>query len=156
MDVIIDTYRAGTAPNVSICNLNGDLGRYTKHLKPLIPTIPITKLPPSLFDHSITQWLPIKFGRWLYHDHITLGEGRATLHLLQALVLLSKAHRHKVISMEDNQSWGCSAAKGRSPSIALNFLLRRKCALCVASQIHCILPWVQTSLMPADELSRVH
>ena len=120
MDSIIKAYMAGSAPNIAICNLNGDLGRYTRQHKPLIPTVPITRLSPDLFNKAMTHWEPIKFGRWLYEDHITLGEGRATLHLLQALALLSKAHRHKVISLEDNLAWGCSAAKGRSPSIALN------------------------------------
>ena len=113
-----------------------------------------TSLPKQLLNKDITQWVPIKWGRWRYEDHITLGEGRASLHLLAALALLPNAHDFRVLSLEDNAPWGHAAAKGRSPAIGLNYLLRRKCALSIASQIILILPWVQSCDMPADELSR--
>ena len=103
---------------------------------------------------SEVNWIPVSWGRWKWADHITLGEGRASLRGLEALSCCSRAHRHVVISLQDNMSWHGAAAKGRSPSAPLNFLLRRRAALAIATEIRMLLPWVQTAKQPADWLTR--
>ena len=49
---------------------------------------------------------------------------------------------------------GVYGAAGRSTAPSLNFLLRKIMAHSLATEISMILPWTQTSLMPADALSR--
>ena len=75
-----------------------------------------------------------------------------------ALVLASHVcvHRHKFLALEDNMSTAGAWTKGRSSSPLLNYLLRRKSASLLAAEIQLLLPWVETTLQPADELSRVH
>ena len=53
--------------------------------------------------------------RWLYADRIELGEGWATLRLLRLLATFSGTQRSRIISLEDNSSFGRAAAEGRSP-----------------------------------------
>ena len=74
--------------------------------------------------------------------------------LLEALAARGGAHRHRTQSMEDNMPVAYSFEKGRSPAWALDFLLRRRCAFSAAAEIMLTLPWVETSRMPADGLSR--
>ena len=88
-------------------------------------------------------------------DHITLGEGRAVIRLLDIVTRHRDFFRKKIISLEDNRPVACSMTKGRSPSPPLKYLLRRKAARCIAAQITLLLPWVETTRMPADHLSRL-
>ena len=60
-----------------------------------------------------------------------------------------------MLSLEDNAPVSGAWAKGRSSSVGLNFLLRRRTALALAADLHQYLPWVQTEHMPADWLSRL-
>jgi hypothetical protein len=71
------------------------------------------------------------------------------------LALYPGARRHVVISLQDNQPCAGSMSKGRSPSPALNYLLRRKAALCLTAAFKTFLPWVESIKMPADYLSRI-
>ena len=73
---------------------------------------------------------------------------------LQGLGAIHTTHRHKVLSMQDNFPCACCMAKGRSPVVALDFLVRKKAATCIGANIQLILPWVQSKLQAADELSR--
>mgnify|MGYP007015701381 FL=1 len=45
--------------------------------------------------------------------------------------------------------------KGRSPTRELNYLLRQRAAGALSSGTRVILPWVETRLQPADDLSRL-
>ena len=83
-----------------------------------------------------------------------LCEGRANVRLLEILSGCRRCHRHKALSLQDNSSWAGATSKGRSQSPSLNYLLRRKAGLSLLSEIACLLPWCETSKMPADELSR--
>ena len=49
--------------------------------KSLTPTVPFTLLPQSFFDPK--RWRLVERGRWRYGDHITLGESRTVLKLLE-------------------------------------------------------------------------
>ena len=65
------------------------------------------------------------------------------------------AHRHRALDLEDNWATAGAGRKGRSASNSLNFLLRKKSASCLAAEISLSLPWVQTSVQPADGASRL-
>ena len=86
---------------------------------------PFSRVPAELLE-DIEGWDFVAAGRWRWKDHITLGEGRATLQLLKRLFASPAAHGHVTISLEDNQPWGAAAAKGRSPSAPLNFYAGRR------------------------------
>ena len=116
-------------------------------------TKPRCILPRSLFDES--RWTPLCAGRWRDPDHITLGEARGVLKVLDSVVLSPKGFRTVIVSLQDNQAVAGSMHKGRSPSPSLNYLLRRKASRTLAFAIRLILPWVETTLMPADWLSRL-
>ena len=125
--------------------------RYQKVSRRLSPSIPVSRLPASVFE---LEWVPLKWGRWKWKDHITLGEARAHNALLQSLAKLAEAHRSKAIALQDNGAVAGGFAKGRSSRPAFNFLCRRRAALSLSSRIRTILPWTETSRMPADGLSR--
>ena len=87
-------------------------------------------------------------------DHITLGESRTVVRLLQIVTRCPAAHHHKCLSLQDNGATAGSMAKGRLPAPALNFLLRKKASMTLTARIQVGLPWVVTGNMPADEASR--
>ena len=145
---------AGTRPGLTVANVNGDPGKLFSPGFQARPTAPFSVLPDALWSDPDREWTTLEAGRWRYTDHITLGEGRATVRLLERASAVPGLHRTKMISLEDNQAWGGAAAKGRSPSIAVNFLCRRKCALSLACNISMLLPWCETRRMPADGASR--
>ena len=144
--------KLGEAPGKSIARLDGGGGvKYPD--KPLVPTVPFTMLPDSILDQ--TRWKPVAHGRWKYGDHITIGESRTVLKLVQRLAGWPALHNHAVFSLQDNRPTAGAMSKGRSPSFSLNRVLRQKAAWCLAAQIRLFLPWTESAKQPADELSRL-
>ena len=66
-----------------------------------------------------------------------------------------KCHDHAVFTLQDNRPTACSMTKGRSPSFALNRILRQRTAVCLAARLRHFLPWVESEKQPADESSRI-
>ena len=62
--------------------------------------------------------------------------------------------RHLFIGLEDNMPTSGACGKGHSPSHPLNWLCRRKAARTLVGNLRWVSPWVQSIVMPADELSR--
>ena len=75
--------------------------------------------------------------------------------LLQIVGADAAKHGRQRLSLQDNQAVSGSMAKGRSSAVALNYLLRRKAGLGLATDAQSILPWTESAKMPADELSRL-
>ena len=143
--------RVGEMEGRSIARVDGSGGaKYPQ--RALKPTVPFTLLPEEFFDPG--RWFVVDSGRWKFAEHITLGESRTVVKLLERLASQSLCHGQAVFSLQDNRPTACSMAKGRSPSYGLNRLLRRKAALCLATGIRLFLPWVESSRQPADESSR--
>ena len=118
----------------------------------LTPTIPFSLLPAALFSES--RWTVVLQGRWKAADHISIGETRAVWKALRWVT--SNPERHGTIwySLQDNMVCKAVLTRGRSSSWGLNMYCRKKAALCLAARIRLLLPWVQTSIMPADAASR--
>ena len=158
-DITPDTARrclqVGLRPGYSVVKLSGQYAGSNRPDLVIRRSTPFTRLPHGLLDKDITDWKDVASGRWLFEDHITLGESRVVVLLCKMLVACPSAHRCKVLSLQDNTACAGSFAKGRSPSPLLNFLLRKKAAHCIAAELQVMLPWVETSRQPADELSRV-
>ena len=74
--------------------------------------------------------------------------------LLEIVTRNDRCHRSKLLSLQDNRPICGSFGKGRSTAPALNRLCRQRIALCVAGEVQILLPWTQSALMPADDLSR--
>lgn len=144
----------GEHPGRTVARLGGELTGLKHPEREIIPTVPFTRLPQELFDGTV-KWSDIQSGRWRYADHITLGEARTVVRLCQLLAREPTARRHVIFSLQDNQPCAGSMTKGRSPSAALNYLLRKKAALCIASLLRLLLPWVESAKQPADLLSRI-
>ena len=144
-------YSRGSRPGRNVTRLDGTLG--TRHARSLVPTVPFSMLPDTLFDNR-RQWATLGQGRWRLLDHITLGEGRAAFKLFAALAACSGAHHSRVMSLQDNMPTAFSWARGRSSAPAINYLLRRRAAHCTGAQITAVLPWVETTKQPADHASR--
>ena len=142
----------GEAPGRSIARLDG-LQEPKYKGKAMIPTVPFTLLPPSLLKED--RWTEVSRGRWRYGDHITIGEARTVLLLVKRLASWGGLHDHTVFSLQDNQPTAGAMAKGRSPSFALNRVLRQKAGYCLAAQIRLFLPWVESAKQPADKSSRI-
>ena len=146
-----DCYEEGLQPGFTVCRLDGKFyGLKNPHSK-IGRNVPFTRIPPAMLEAS---WEPLLWGRWTAADHITLGEGRTVVKLLELMTLDARCHRHKVLSLQDNRPIVGAFTKGRSPTGGLNRLCRQKTAFCCAAEIQVLLPWVQSPVMPADSLSR--
>jgi hypothetical protein len=144
--------RQGEAVGRAIARSDGTGGaRYPE--KPLKPTVPFTLLPQALLEQS--RWKPVCRGRWRFGDHITLGESRAVVKLLNRIGAWPALQGIVIFSLQDNMPTACSMSKGRSPSFPLNRLLRKKAAICLAARLRAFLPWVESAKQPADDLSRL-
>ena len=152
-ELALATFECGTAPGFTVSRLDGDIRALHNPAKELQRTVPYTKVPDVLFEDS-TKWEPIAQGRWTWEDHITLGEARAVTKLAALLARCPLAHRHKVISLQDNRPCQGANNKGRSCAHQLNVTLRKKAGNTIAARLNLILPWTASALMPADELSR--
>ena len=141
---------AGRAVGRTVATLDG--GRGLKFPDKCIkPTIPFSRLPANLFKQD---WVVVEKGRWNRVDHITLGETRALVQLCRRLAVEPQAHRRRFITLQDNGATAGATEKGRSPAPALNRLLRKKAAQCLAAGMVLHFPWVETLKMPADRASR--
>ena len=114
---------------------------------------PFTKLPAAVLESD--GWQPVCHGRWLFTDHVTFGESRAVNNILGFLCSNELCHGFKILSLQGNMATAGPYMKGCSPAPALNFLLRKRAGLCLAARIQLLLPWVETSVQPADGLSRL-
>ena len=144
----------GTRPGYTVARLDGRIDHLKNMKKELQCRIPISRVPRDVLQGSDLHWKVLAKGRWRFHDHVMLGEGRATLELLERLAGRRGAHAHRVVSLEDNTGWSAATAKGRSPAGSINYLLRKRTALQRATRISLHLPWVDTKSQPADESSR--
>ena len=133
----------------SIARLDGQQGAKYPH-RALVPTVPYTLLPDQLFEAD--RWKAVEHGRWRFGDHITIGESRTVLKRVSAWPTL---HGKAIFSLQDNMPTASSMTKGRSPSFALNRILRMKAATCLAARLRAYLPWVESARQPADGLSRL-
>ena len=145
--------RQGEIQGKSIARLDGSGGAKFPD-RALRPTVPFTFLPERLFAED--RWQLLERGRWRFGDHITLGESRAVIRLLERLAMCPKCHDSAVFPLQDNRPTAGSMAKGRSPSFVLNRLLRRKAAYTIAACIRLFLPWVESERQPADQASRFY
>lgn len=146
-------FEAGCQPAATLTRLDGALHQLKNPLKELLARIPSSRLPSVLFNDD-TQWGDLWSGRWNIVEHITLGEGRTTNILLQHLADHPGTHGHRFLSMCDNLGWCAASTKGRSSAFRVNAILRRRAALLIAIGSQMPLPWIDTSRMPADFLSR--
>ena len=72
--LIEQAFELGTTPGRTISSLDGDI-RFLKHPeKEMARHIPYSPLPSALFDETSCTWEDIDWGRWLFADHVTLGE----------------------------------------------------------------------------------
>ena len=131
-----EIFQHGEAPGLTVARL-GEVGGSKWPDRPLQPTVPFTLLPPKLFDTH--RWLDL----------------RTVVKLLRRIASWPQLRDSWVISLQDNKPTACSMAKGRSPSFALNRILRQKSAVCIASGLRLFLPWVESCKQPADHLSRI-
>ena len=150
---IEDVLRQGESEGRSIARLDGTGGAKFPD-KALKPTVPFTLLPDSLLTED--RWHFVEAGRWQFGDHITVGESRTVVRLLRMLASSTECHDKVVFSLQDNKPTAYSMAKGRSPSFALNRVLRKKAGICLASRIRLFLPWLESGRQPADEASRLY
>ena len=137
----------------TIAQLDGDFSGLRCPEKEITPTIPFTLLPDELFSEQ--RWNDLTAGRWSFPDHVTLGEARAVARLVQILAVCNTFCRKLVFSLQDNAPCSSSMTKGRSPSWALNYVLRRKSAACLVGNFRLLLPWVESKKQPSDALSRL-
>ena len=148
-----DCFELGVRPGRSVAKLDKAFVGSKYPDRAIERNVPFTQLPPRLFADD-REWVDVLAGRWKIADHITLGEARAVVKMIEGLVQSDWCHRRKVISLQDNRPTAGALTKGRSTAPALNRLCRQKAALGLASQIQVLLPWVESAKMPADSLSR--
>ena len=150
---IDDVYQRARQLSYTVPRVDGDLSGLRRPERVLVRTVPATTLSVQLFTPG--RWLSIDRGRWASADHITLGEGRAVVRLTRRLAAAAAWHNTFVISLQDNQPICGAFTKGRSPAWHLLRLCRQKAASVLAANLRLLLPWVQTSLQPADYDSRL-
>ena len=107
----------------------------------LTPTVPVTMLPEHLFEQS--KWKVLMHGRWLYGDHVTIGESRAVVKLIRRLSHFPQLHGSLITSVQDNAPTAHAMKKGRSASFGLLRVLRQKAATCILCGFQLFLPWAR-------------
>ena len=112
----------------------------------------VSLIPPEVFK---LHWEALFRARWRHASHITLGEGRGALALLQRLAATEGYHDKVVVALMDNEGWSSATAKGRSSTPSMNKLLRVKAALEGASGVELMQPWTDSASQPADWISRI-
>ena len=152
-EMAAQVYCSGTVPGRALLGVDGKVARLKYPDRELRRNVPVTPVPSKLMEAA--DWQDIEHGRWEFEDFIALGEARASLRLLELLAPFVSARRHKVASLEDNLTVCGAWSKGRSNSVPLNYLLRKRTAISVCIAVTFILPWIDTHQMPADELSRI-
>ena len=140
-------------PGFTVTRLDGSFSGRLRPEEPWRRTIPFSRISADIA--KVEKWFPMLWGLWSYSDHITLGEARVVVKLVRLLGSHGGCHSHKVLSLQDNMSTSGAFSKGRSAAPALNYLARQRAATSVAADISLLLPWVQTSIQPADEISRL-
>ena len=130
----------GLRPGLSISKLSGVFRGMKRPDLQIRRSTPFTKLPRHCLDAD--KWHAVASGRWVYSDHVTLGESRAVNKILDLLRNHGACHEHKVLALQDNMATSGAYMKGRSPAPALNFLLRKRAGRCLAVRIQLLLPWV--------------
>jgi hypothetical protein len=146
---------AGPAAGRTITKLNGDIAKLRDGSRELRRCFGVSRVPRQLLDSSEYAWDILAHGRWRRSEHITLGEGRGALHLLEGLARDPSAHGFVVLSLMDNEPWAHASSKGRSPTFRLNRLLQRKASLTAITDIEFLQPWVDTAHQHADGASRL-
>ena len=119
----------------------------------ITPTVPFSVLPDQLFD--LDRWKVVMHGRWKFSDPIAIGEARSVCKALRYLASDVKNFDQIWYSLQDNMVCKSVFTRGRSSCWGLNVYARKKAALVLAMHIRLILPWVQSSKMPADRASRL-
>ena len=120
-DLFERTLQMSRAVGLTVARLDGGLSGLKRPEKRITPSVPFSRIPQELFDASVCVWSDLDAGRWKWPDHITLGESRAVVRLLDLLLWIPSFFRRFVISLQDNRPTSGSMMKGRSPSPALNF-----------------------------------
>ena len=151
-EVMRHCFEEALEPGFTVGSLEGDIVGMKRPDRKVGRTVPFTRLPPELFEGS---WTPLLWGRWTAEDHITSGGGRTVVKLLDLLAREPSCHRRRIISLQDNRPIAGSFATGRPPAAGLDRLCRQRAALTAASEIQVLLPWVESSKMTADWLSRL-
>jgi hypothetical protein len=154
LDTVKTWFQFGSSPAYTVARLGGDMSGLRDPAREARATKPFSLIPADAIG-SADQWLSLTRGRWSVPDHITLGESRAVVCMLDIFTCSGPRHRCRVLSLQDNQPTAGAMAKGRSPADALNSILRRKAARCLASQTILLLPWVESAKQPADLDSRL-
>ena len=119
----------------------------------ITPTVPFSVLPDQLFD--LERWKVVMHGRWKFSDPIAIGEARSVCKALRYLASDVKNFDQIWYSLQDNMVCKSVFTRGRSSCWGLNVYARNKAALVLSMHIRLILPWVQSSKMPADRASRL-
>ena len=155
LDVAEAALLAGPAGGRTITKLNGDITKLRDGHRELRRCYGVSRLPRQLLDASEYEWKTLAHGRWRRAEHITLGEGRGALCLLEGLAAEPRAHGFVVLSIMDNEPWAHASGKGRSPTFRLNRLLRRRASLGALTDIEFLQPWADTAHQHADTASRL-
>ena len=140
-------------PGFTVTMLDGSFPGRLRPEEPWRRTVLFSRITEDI--SVVKTWFQIMHGKWRYADHITLGEARVVVKLIRLISSIKQCHGFKVLSLEDNMACSGAFGKGRSCSPALNFLARQRSASAIAAEVVMLLPWVQTSIQPAVEISRL-
>ena len=140
-------------PGFTVTKLDGTFSGRLRPEEPWRRTVPFSQFTEDVV--ALSSWKPIMHGKWAYSDHITLGEARVVVKLTRLLGSVDACHGFKVASLQDNMATSGAFSKGRSCAPALNYLARQRGATAIAANLVIMLPWVPTSIQPADEICRL-
>ena len=124
--------------------------------------VPISERPRTLGDALIpgnwtngaVQWKDYLACTHSYPEHINVYEARVAVRSLEVVCKIPYLPRSRFLTLEDNQVTCHIFQKGRAKVWGLNQVCRRKGALEIASDIDLLSPWVRSSRMRMDELSK--
>ena len=110
-------WEVGKRPGLAVVSLDGKMGSRWSAKKVGTPAVLFSRLDKDVFAGP---WSTLAAGRWRINDHITLGEGRAHVRIVQALVSSRACHGRRVLYLDGNMSVVCVMSEGISPAPSPN------------------------------------
>ena len=92
-----EVFEKGLTAGLTVARLSGDISNLRNPWKESARRTPFSRPPHHIFDPEQSNWIPIAHGKWRFNDHITLGEGRASMVAVEGIVKDVRAHRHIIL-----------------------------------------------------------
>ena len=150
----LQSFHLAHHPGKAVCDFTGDYAGERDSSIAFLRKVPFTRLPPTLFDPAKTTWEDVAAGRWRFTRSYHAGTSASRGACDAGSRSLPSVPLHQSSLVGGQHGHGRVHVAREEPFAALNYPCRQRCAATMAARVTLVQPWTETSLMPADEISR--